>query len=240
MGIIYKAINKINGKSYIGQTINDEIPKDRHFSNALNDKKYLLSKAIRKYGYENFDWEILCECESKKDLDEMENYHILKYCAHMSDNGYNMTWGGDGGDTFSCKSEEEKVEISRKISKSISKSQLGVPRTERAKKALSEAQKKLWQNSDYRKKQIESFKRSVDLKRYSRVSKKNWENAEYRDKIEKKYVITFPDGSERIVKGLRRFCRLYKLNPSNLIGVARKNRSHHKGYKARYYHGLSE
>lgn len=64
MGAIYCYTNLINGKKYIGQTINDpRIRKNQHKSNHLNIKSpeydSLIHKAFRKYGYENFKYEIL-------------------------------------------------------------------------------------------------------------------------------------------------------------------------------------
>lgn len=52
---------------------------------------YLLSRAFRKYGIENFSFEILEEC-SKEDLDDKEVYYISKYDSYF--NGYNQTTGG--------------------------------------------------------------------------------------------------------------------------------------------------
>ena len=52
---------------------------------------YLLSRAFRKYGIENFSFEILEEC-SKEDLDDREIYYISKYDSYF--NGYNQTTGG--------------------------------------------------------------------------------------------------------------------------------------------------
>lgn len=159
----------------------------------------------------------------------------------MSEKGYNMTWGGEGGDTFSCKSKKEKKKINEKKSKLASERQTGIPRTRKAKKALSMAQRKLWQKEDYRKSQIESLKKSITMRKilepgyYSRISKRNWENDEYRRKIEKKYVVIFPDGGEEIIQGINRFCRDHDLNAGDLGMVVRGKRKSHKGYKAKYY-----
>ncbi len=90
-GYIYKITNKVNGKSYIGQTRytvefrwkQHQFKKDNcHFHNA-----------IKKYGVDNFTVEILEECEFK-DLDSREMFYIAKYDTF--NNGYNSTIGGDG------------------------------------------------------------------------------------------------------------------------------------------------
>lgn len=93
-GVIYKATNKINEKMYIGQTINLKARKRRH----LNSKEtYVFNKAIKKYGKNNFKWEIIDSAETKDELDKKEIYWIneLKtYIACKNSRGYNMTKGG--------------------------------------------------------------------------------------------------------------------------------------------------
>ena len=51
----------------------------------------------------------------------------------------------------------------------------------------------------------------------------------------KKYIIAFPDGDEKVIQGINRFCREHGLSPGTLGMVVREKRRSHKGYKARYY-----
>lgn len=240
--IIYKIINKINGKYYIGKSIKDEVPFWRHLNNAERGKKYIFSRAIRKYGKQSFSQEILCHTVCVDDLNMAERYYIKKFKSNISEYGYNMTEGGDGGDLLSSKTLEERKEISERRSKTISKVQTGVPRTDKAKKALSKAQKRLWRDPVYREKQTIAFRKTIetthfsDPKKFSRISKKNWENAAYRGKHEKKYIITYPDGHNEVIQGMKRFCRENNLNSGNMIAIARGKRRHHKGFRVEYYH----
>lgn len=98
-GIIYKAINQVNGKAYIGQTTKDfEKYKNCHIKRALRGKKKTFYDAIRLYGIENFTWEILKNnINDGLMLDIMETFMIMVHHSHASENGYNMNWGG--GDT---------------------------------------------------------------------------------------------------------------------------------------------
>lgn len=101
-GLIYKATNLINGKCYIGQTISKDPIKYwfRHLKTAFkeNDNRPIY-RAIRKYGCENFIWETIEFCNSKKELDEMEFHYIKQYNSFINfknSKGYNATLGGDG------------------------------------------------------------------------------------------------------------------------------------------------
>lgn len=101
---IYKITNKINGKSYIGQSI-DIVQRWRsHRIKAYNtaEYNYPLYRAIRKYGIENFTFEVIQEC-SKEQLNELEQYYI-NYFNTFSD-GYNQTLGGDST-SFKLASEQ--------------------------------------------------------------------------------------------------------------------------------------
>lgn len=110
---IYKITNKINGKSYIGQSIHIESrwTDEKYVSNEPMDPRYKssLSKAFRKYGFENFKFEILEEC-LKEDLSEKEIYYISLYDTYY--NGYNETTGGEGSSNYCMKiSVEDLKEI---------------------------------------------------------------------------------------------------------------------------------
>ena len=68
--IIYKITNLINGKKYIGQTVNSVEKRFNDHSNPNND--CYLGRAIRKYGKENFKVELVCKANSLKELNERE------------------------------------------------------------------------------------------------------------------------------------------------------------------------
>ena len=97
VGFIYKYENKINHKVYIGQTTDlvSRKASHRHKSAFVKNKFY---NAIRKYGWDNFDFDIIAQIEETslenitKTLDELEVYFINKYDSMK--NGYNSTGGG--------------------------------------------------------------------------------------------------------------------------------------------------
>ena len=109
--IIYKATNTINGKVYVGQTINSlEHRKSGHERDARSEKKTTVyfHNALIKHGFENFDWEVLKECTSQEELDYYEDYYIKKYDSRNKEKGYNLKSGGKLGVTFN---DEVKAKI---------------------------------------------------------------------------------------------------------------------------------
>ena len=98
-GYIYKFTSP-SGKSYIGQTYqNPNRRKEQHrYSAEKSNIKTKFYDAIRKYGFDSFDFSIIKTIVGEKDtikaeLDQLETYYIGKYDTYQ--NGYNMTIGGD-------------------------------------------------------------------------------------------------------------------------------------------------
>ena len=93
---IYKITNKVNGHSYIGQSVNIAVRFYKHINESNNPNRpgynYPLYKALRKYGLMNFDFEILEECDISQ-LSDKEVYWIQYYDTFF--NGYNQTMGGN-------------------------------------------------------------------------------------------------------------------------------------------------
>lgn len=96
---IYKFQNRINNKIYIGQSIQLEQRYKQHKANyqKVNDSEYSYSfhSALRKYGFENFDYTVLESNDSftKEDLNALEKFYIQYYDSYYS--GYNETLGGN-------------------------------------------------------------------------------------------------------------------------------------------------
>lgn len=61
---IYQILNKVNGKSYIGSSINLTWRKTKHFTELRTQKHHsiILQKAFNKYGENNFEFKILANC----------------------------------------------------------------------------------------------------------------------------------------------------------------------------------
>lgn len=129
---IYKIINTINRKTYIGQRKkpeNKSIESDKYMGSG-----WLLKKAFKKYGKENFIKEILHVCKNKQDIDEFEKFYINEE-RKIGKSEYNICDGGQGGNIIESFSEERKSEIKEKIRQSTinfynngGKSKGGTPR----------------------------------------------------------------------------------------------------------------
>lgn len=93
---IYKITNLINGYAYIGQSVDIEKrwKREKEESNNPNGRgyEYPLMRAFRKYGFDNFNFEVIEECEIEE-LNEKEIYWIKFYDTFF--HGYNQTLGGD-------------------------------------------------------------------------------------------------------------------------------------------------
>lgn len=91
---IYIITNQINKHRYVGMTSKSlDVRWSTHKADARRDKPFLLHKAIRKYGEDNFTIELLEECavSTLEELGRIESNYIAKLNPE-----YNMTTGGEG------------------------------------------------------------------------------------------------------------------------------------------------
>lgn len=103
-GIVYKVFCTVTQKYYIGITIQKfQKRKYDHENDSFNVNSdhynQHFHRAIRKYGKDSFEWEIICviKSENKEKLIEqlkaLEIHYVNKYDSYH--NGYNSTKGGD-------------------------------------------------------------------------------------------------------------------------------------------------
>lgn len=97
---VYKIINSLNKKAYIGITknIEDRFSFHRTRYNKITKREYIekpLYKAFRKYGIENFKFIVLYDNLTLKEAKKKEIELIKKFKTLTHENGYNVTKGGD-------------------------------------------------------------------------------------------------------------------------------------------------
>ena len=90
---IYKITAKHNNKIYIGQSIDIYARWKSHWKETRYGSNTPLHNTMRKYGKEDFDFEIIEECQ-QKDINEREIYWINFYNSYNE--GFNLTTGGEG------------------------------------------------------------------------------------------------------------------------------------------------
>jgi len=116
---IYKITNLTTSKEYIGQAVSHILNNNKyrphghqgrfrqHISEAFSIKKnqcHYLNNAIRKYGVEDFDVELVEYCDID-DVNEKETYYIKKFNT-LYPNGFNLKNGG--GNVFTHSDESKK------------------------------------------------------------------------------------------------------------------------------------
>ena len=154
-GIIYKWTNKVNGKKYIGQTVN---PRKRYLQHKNGERadSQVIDRAILKYGPKNFDYTVLLTIhantreELRGLLDEAEIALIrLEQSYYKTGLGYNMTLGGMTRGSYTH-TETTKLKLSRimkgkKLSetakRNIAEGHKGLKLSEQHKASLQKAHK---------------------------------------------------------------------------------------------------
>lgn len=134
MGSIYLITNQVDGKQYVGQTIEHDpfIRINTHFK--PTNKKYPLYNAIRKYGREVFSVEIIWKCPDQGSLNASEIAFIALFDS-LCPKGYNLRLGGSRG--------KHNPETIKKMQETATKANRG------------EFFKRLWKNSDHQSRQTE-------------------------------------------------------------------------------------
>ena len=130
---VYKHTNKINGKVYIGLT--GRKPEYRwNNGNGYKHNPYFYS-SIQKYGWENFDHEIIKDNLTEEQAQNLEILLIAQYKSINKEFGYNVLHGGNLG-TFG-------VEMSEETRKKMSESRTGEGNSFYGKKHTEESKEKM-------------------------------------------------------------------------------------------------
>lgn len=104
--VVYMHTNKINNKKYIG--ISSNVNK-RWAGKGKNYYDQVFGLAIKKYGWDEFEHEILYENLSKEEACKKEQELIKKYRTTEKDYGYNRSDGGDSGSKGSFNAQLKRM-----------------------------------------------------------------------------------------------------------------------------------
>jgi group I intron endonuclease len=223
--IIYKLTNLSNGKLYIGQTIKTWKQRKLSYNSAIkSNNNQRIVRALRKYGWEGFNVEIIDKASTIEELNTLEEHYIAKYNTVRE--GYNTTNGGDNG-------------MCTDVHKQILKDSW----TEERRAAASERMKE--QNERTKDSRGENI--SLGLRNYFIEFKKTDEFWEKNAKLQKgrerwraknpvtamrKYILEHRDGTEIEVIYLKEWCR-EESHPdyANLLGNYKRQKGWAKGWR---------
>lgn len=105
---VYVHTNKINGKMYVGQTVHGDNPELRWRNNGKGyEKSTYFQNAIKKYGWENFDHEIIANNLTADEANKFERLLIEKLNTMNEEYGYNLVSGGNSGKTVSFQTRQK-------------------------------------------------------------------------------------------------------------------------------------
>jgi group I intron endonuclease len=137
-GIVYCAINRFNGKIYIGKSYRTLKERVKDHKGHYTLKKTYFHKEMSKIGFNNFSWKVLDYANTKEELSELETYYIDFFGSNFIELGYNISIGTYiSEETRNKFSNSSKGRIfSEETKKKISEAHLG-------KKASLETRKKM-------------------------------------------------------------------------------------------------
>ena len=232
-GIIYKITNRVNGKIYVGHTIQGlEKRWKQHIYQAKN--RFLpICNAIKYYGPENFSIETLYECATKEELDEQEKIFSEKLNA-MIPYGYTCRVGSGPGtiseETRRKLSESKKGEKNPQFGCRGKDSPLfGIARSEESKRKNAEAHTGE-KHVGFGKHLSEETRKKISAANRGKVRSEE-ARAKLSEALSKTYRLISPKGEEVSINGLIRFCKENGLNRSSMFKVAAGNQEHHQGWR---------
>lgn len=221
MYTVYQHINKINRKMYIG--ITKQKPEERWGKNGINYKSTPhFYAAIQKYGWENFEHNILYTNCERNVACMIEKKLIKKYHTQNPAFGYNILEGGE------CPSIP--LEIRQKMSNSMmgNKNGLNHPCSDEKKKKISEAQKGRRLTDSHRKKLSDAAK-----KRHTPCSE------EKRKKLSQNYPNKkqiYCVETNTVYESVHECARQLNLHATSISKVCQNKRLHTTGgYHFKYY-----
>ena len=196
---IYKITNLINGKIYIGRSLDLKSRKSKHKTTKTNT---LISRAIHKYGHDNFLFEVIEYCEPQTFiLIDREKYYLEKLNP-FNDKGYNLLKDSNIGGWYGMTHSVESKELMSKSKKGIvpwNKGKTGV------QKHGSETRKLMSQNNSGKRNPFYGKTHSIESKnKISKANKGRDHSHEY------KPVLQIDKNTNEVIKVWESISKVYK------------------------------
>jgi group I intron endonuclease len=228
---VYIHTNKINGKQYIGQTC--QSPEQRWKNGKGYHHNTYFTRAIQKYGWDNFNHEIIKNNLTKEEADVVEKA-LIKELNTLNPNGYNAKDGGSNGvpseETRRKLSESHKGHItSEDTKKKIGAASKGRKHSEEVKKKISEVNKGHKVTDETRKKISNSKRKNkTDDKQISTTKpKRKWKEKVVQYGERYKHIKTCDSMSDA--------ARELGINVSNISACCNGKKRHAGGFIWEYY-----
>ena len=165
MGSIYKITNTVNGKSYIGQTIQSIEARFKAHLSGLSGT--VLKHAIAKYGAEAFRCEPIHQDVPNENLDNLERKEIKAHNT-LAPNGYNLEAGGHKNKIIHPETRKKigaKTAIAHKGMKRSSETRLKMSQWQQGRKLSPEHRKNIGESQKGKKISPEAIEKTASFHR---------------------------------------------------------------------------
>jgi group I intron endonuclease len=186
----------------------------REHSYASNN--YLISKAIRKYGWDNFQSSVLKETDDR----EIEKKFIREYQSNDPTKGYNLTDGGEGTVGYIPSEETREKMRAKKLGRKLTSEHCQkISESNKGRVFTTETREKISKKSKGRQTWLGKNLTEEHKEKLSKTKEKTW-------------TVESPTGEVMTIINMRKFCLSNNLHSSAMSRVLHGKQSHHKGWKA--------
>ena len=250
---IYKLTNLINKKAYVGLTTRK---LDKRIKEHISDKQSVISRAIKKYGFDNFLVEVIEELTDLEVLKEREIYYIHHFNTlnpdgyNIIDSHQNLCMSRKNIKTFELKDPEGNIHIIDNIMQFCKENNFvngrfylmgqGLANIHKGWSVLSVDFKPIvktcratstapWDDENYRKMMTDILIKAnyEHMDLHREIGERVWGSKRL------KYEMTTPEGISFCIEGLNRFCKENELDTSNMAKVAQGKAKHYKKWKCK-------
>jgi hypothetical protein len=242
--IVYLITNKVNGKRYVGQTVQtlkERWSKHCHVTHA--NEGMPIVKAIQKYGKESFEKKVLAKCNSIEEMNYRESYYI-ELLDTRTPNGYNVLSGG--GNSLHTEESKKKIAIAQTGEKNhnfgkkasletrikMSKGHMGLRRSEEVKRACSErvtGEKHPMFGKHHTEESARKISKSLMGRIFSPESIEKMSKSRDKDKVK---IFCFETDTE--YESVTMAAKVLDLDRCKIKEVAKGKRSHTYGYTFKF------
>lgn len=234
---IYKITCTANSKIYVGSAVNLYQRWNRHRSELRTNKHTNphLQSAWNKYGEQSFIFEVL-ELVALQSRLGHEQYWLDVLKPYDREIGFNMALDASSpmkGRKASIETREKLRQLHLGKPKSPEAIELSASKR-RGRKIPDDQKEKMRQAKLGKKASPETRAKLSAIRKGRKLSVKVIHPSRRKD-----YIVTDPNGVERLVNGITLFCKENNLNTTVMIRIARGRQDNHKGWKCRYYNNTT-